>query len=286
MDFVKSRWVMFSLLAGLLMQTSTANAAAMTELEAISQSAWQRTLVMRVAKSHMLIAAGIDYRKSKAQLSQSIQEYEAVLRSLQANSPNRDISERLRLVKLEWQQFKMLVLETPTKANAMLVMEESDDLLYHTDAIVRRWKVYAEEEVGHLVDTSSQQSMLSERIGMFYAAHFYGLKNEWVINELNFTLSAYEKGIKELLANNQGSKEIDDNIARLSNQWEYAKMSLEKFNAGQYLPHVIAVTVDTMMQRSNKIAHLYVSKQYSDANNPGFIQVPGLASTVGGEFTD
>jgi len=107
-----------------------------------------------------------------------------------------------------------------------------------------------------------------------------------VISELNFTLKAYENGLQELLAYNQNTKEIGDNIARLANQWEYAKMSLKKFNSGQYLPHVIAVTVDTMMERSNRIASLYIDHQNVDVMNMGQIQVPGLASTVGGEFAD
>ena len=64
-------------------------------------------------------------------------------------------------------------------------------------------------------------------------------------------------------------------------------MGLKKFNAGQYLPHVIAVTVETMMERSNRIASLYiVQDQHDDIMNMGQIQVPGLASTVGGEFAD
>lgn len=288
MNFIHCRQAVLLLIAGLLIQTSAVNASekSMSEIEAISQAGWQRTLVMRIAKSHMLLAAGIDYKKSKSQLEQSVGEYEAVLRSLQRNSPNRDISERLRVIKGEWEQFKAAIEMPMTKESALTVMEESDDLLYHTDAIVRRWKVYAEEQVGHLVDTSSQQSMLSERIGMFYAAHFYGLKNEWVITELNFTLRAYEKGLQELLSYHENTKEIDDNIARLSNQWEYAKMSLKKFNSGQYLPHVIAVTVDTMMQRSNKIASLYVANRGEVNTEFEQIQLPGLASTVGGDFSD
>ena len=286
MDFVRCRQVVLFMLAGMFVQTSVATTASITELEAISQAAWQRTLVMRIAKSHMLVAAGIDYQKSKSQLTDSIEEYESVLKTLQGNSPNHDISERLRVIKVEWEQFKVAVLKAPTQEGALVVMEESDDLLYHTDAIVRLWKVYAEEQIGHLVDTSSQQSMLSERIGMFYAAHFYGLKNEWVISELNFTLKAYEKGLQELLSYSENTKEIDDNIARLSNQWEYAKMSLKKFNSGQYLPHVIAVTVDTMMHRSNKIANLYAANKTQDTLHYDQIQVPGLASTIGAEFSD
>ncbi|MBV1921818.1 MAG: type IV pili methyl-accepting chemotaxis transducer N-terminal domain-containing protein [Pseudomonadales bacterium] len=286
MDFVRCRQVVLFLLAGMLIQTTVASTTSITELEAISQAAWQRTLVMRIAKSHMLVAAGIDYQKSKSQLMDAIEEYEAVLKTLQGNSPNNDISERLRVIKVEWGQFKAASLKASSQEGALVVMEESDDLLYHTDALVRSWKVYTEEKVGHLVDTSSQQSMLSERIGMFYAAHFYGLKNEWVISELNFTLKAYEKGLQELLSYTDNTKEIGDNIARLSNQWEYAKMSLKKFNSGQYLPHVIAVTVDTMMQRSNKIANLYAANKAENTLQYSQIQVPGLASTIGGDFSD
>jgi hypothetical protein len=286
MGFSRCRQAILFLFAGMFIQTSVASTASITELEATSQAAWQRTLVMRIAKFHMLVAAGIDYQKSKSELLDSIEEYEAVLKTLQGNSPNRDISERLLVIKVEWEQFKTASLKAPSQESALVVMEESDDLLYHTDALVRRWKVYTEETVGYLVNTSSQQSMLSERIGMFYAAHFYGLKSEWVISELNFTLKAYEKGLQELLSYTDNTKEIGDNIARLSNQWEYAKMSLKKFNSGQYLPHVIAVTVDTMMQRSNKIADLYAANKVEDTLHYGQIQLPGLASTIGGEFSD
>jgi len=60
MDFVRCRQVVLFLIAGMLIQTSAASTASISELEAISQAAWQRTLVMRIAKTHMLVAAGID----------------------------------------------------------------------------------------------------------------------------------------------------------------------------------------------------------------------------------
>lgn len=264
----------------LALAASGVEARSLSDLDAVHQAATQRTLVMRVAKSHIQLASGVDRENARLALKSSIKEYDRILNELEANSPNSSLNRRLLQLKREWQAFKSKALTEPSRATVVTLLEESNNLLYRTDALVREWQMRLPQERGQSNELALQQSMLSERINLFYTAHYYGVNEPWVLDELNLSIREYEKGMGALrtTALERGDQKALD---MLQNHWNYAKMGLQKFNDGSYVPVVLSVAMESMYAQSNQLGEQFRNEDRI-AMNQGRLDV-GLAAHVTAE---
>lgn len=191
----------------LALAASGAGAAELSDMEAARQAASQRTLVMRVAKAHVQLAVGEDQANARKTLANGIEQYDKSLQALQAGVTEPALQQRLQQMAQSWQTFKMTAQAVPTRASVETLLVSSDNLLYQTDTLMRQWQLRLSQE--QFNDQAYQQSMLSERIGLFQGAQHYGMQEDWVQQELNASLQAYENGLAALptgLAANLGGE--------------------------------------------------------------------------------
>lgn len=259
-----------------LMSTSV-SARSMSDLDAVHLAAAQRTLVMRVAKSHILLASGVDAVNARRNLQASIKAYDSNLQALEQNSPNSVLNRRIMSLKNEWQTFKQVALSDPSLSTVQTLLEESNTLLYQTDSLMRQWRMRLPQGRGISNELALQQSMLSERIALFYTAHFYGINQPWVLEELNLSIREYEKGMAALHAAARESGDVKK-VELLQNQWTYAKLGLQKFNEGNYVPVVVSMAMESMYAQSNQLGEQFRDEDRI-AMNLGRVDV-GLAVNV------
>lgn len=266
--------------AVLAMAASGVEARSLSDLDAVHQAATQRTLVMRVAKAHIQLASGVDHANAQRALVAGIEEYDRNLEELEANSPNSTLNNRLLQLKQEWQTFKAAAQSEPSRRSVLTLLEESNNLLYQTDSLVRQWQLRLPQDRGQYNEQALQQSMLSERISLFYTAHYYGIGEPWVLEELNLSIREYEKGLNDLrtAARERGDQK---SLAMLQNHWNYAKLGLKKFNDGDYVPVVISVAMESMYAQSNQLGEQFRTEDRI-AMNEGRVSV-GLAVNVSAE---
>lgn len=255
-------------------------ARTLSDLDAVHQSAAERTLVMRLAKVHIQLASGVDYDNALKALHAGIAQCEQHLAQLEANSPDAQINQRVLKVKSLWQDFRQLAESRPSRASVLALLESSNNLLFQTDALVKEWQARLPQTRSEKSDLAWQQSMLSERIGLFYTAHFYGIDEPWVLEELNHSIKAYEKGMTQL----RGAARVAEDgkvLAQLDSQWSYAKLGLQQFNKGSYVPVVVSVAMESMYQQTNQLGDRYLDQDRL-AMNEGRVAV-GLAANMNGE---
>ncbi len=247
-------------IAAIVMVCSSVSARSLSDLDAVHEAAIQRTLIMRVAKSHIQLASGVAQPNVRRTLLASIEQCDQVLEDLETNSPNSVLNHRLLTLKQQWKGFRELALLEPSRHTVEALLDDSADLLYQTDSLVRQWRLRLPQQRGLFNELALQQSMLSERIGLYYAAHYYGVDEPWVLEELNLSINEYEKGMAQLRAASAGNDE-QKTLELLQNQWNYAKLGLQKFNQGNYVPVVISVAMESMYAQSNQLG-----EQFRDAD--------------------
>jgi hypothetical protein len=133
---------------------------------------------------------------------------------------------------------------------------------------------------GDRIDLAQQQSMLSERINVLYLAQYIGVKVDWVQDEMNYTVAAYEQGMKEIRLASKDAVVDPLIVAQLSSNWEYAKLGLEQFGQGKYVPVVMSVTLDSMVQQTNTLAAAYHIRDRIALNGGRVLAQTGLAANI------
>lgn len=255
---------------------SMVSARTVSDIDATQQSAWQRTLTLRMAKSWLQMAANIDRQGATSRLLSAMDEYDQSLKVLSRNAPNSHIGERLDRIASKWVQYQVLLQNPASVANVEALLEQGDDLMYEHDGLMRQWQARLPREMGQDMDLVLQQSMLSERIGMYYLAHYYGLNKPWVIVEMNRSVAAYESGTQEILALSDLAPAL---LNQLVSNWEYAKFGLEQFNHGQYVPVVMTVTMESMYHQTNTLGDVYHLRNRMALNEQQNFANSSLAAT-------
>ncbi|MCG8670898.1 MAG: hypothetical protein MI867_15915 [Pseudomonadales bacterium] len=255
-------------------------ASSLSDAEILNRAAEQRTLVLSVAKNYVLAAANIDVKSSQKEQSKSLSQFTHNLQVLKFNTPNTYIRESLKTLNKDWNDFTALTTQKASPENVEAVIEATNKLVFVADLITANWRGLSSDRELEALNLAHMQAMLSERIGLLYAAHYYGLKDDWVVMELNETLQAYESSLAFLKRFTGKDSEVAKNLEQVGHQWTYAKQGFAKFNQGHYLPKVIAVTMGTMQQEMNTVARHY-SQSYS-SQEPSFssLSVPGLAANM------
>jgi len=260
--------------------STLASARTISDLDAVHKAAVQRTLVMRIAKDHLQMAANVDYKAAQSDLEANVEEFEFLLGQLEHNSPNSTINQRVLDLKEGWMAFRVGATSAPDTNSALDLIEKADDLLLKSDLLMRDWQARLPHHYGDRIDLAQQQSMLSERINVLYLAQYIGVEVDWVQDEMNYTVAAYEQGMKEIRLASKDAVVDPLIVAQLSSNWEYAKLGLEQFGQGKYVPVVMSVTLDSMVQQTNTLAAAYHIRDRIALNGGRVLAQTGLAANI------
>lgn len=268
------------LIVALGIMSTMVSARTISDLDAVHKAAVQRTLVMRIAKDHLQVAANVDVNAARVDLEASVEEYEFLLSQLELNSPNSNLNQRVLNVKQAWQGFRSAALATPSKDSVLNLIDAGNDLMVKNDLLMREWQARLPSSYGERIDLAQQQSMLSERIGVFYLAQYMGVNADWLQAELSHTVAAYEQGMESLRLASEDAAVDPLIVAQLSSNWEYAKLGLEQFSDGKYVPVVMSVTMESMVKQTNTLAAAYHIRDRIAMNGGRILAESSLAANI------
>lgn len=270
-----------SFLVVILGLTSTlVSARTISDLDAVHKAAEQRTLVMRITRDHLQMAANVDFQTAKTDLEANLETFEFLLGQLEHNSPNSAINRRVLAIKQQWQSFRSAAQAKPGADSSLALIEESNELLLNTDMLMRDWQARLPHNYGHQIDMAQQQSMLSERINVLYLAKYIDVDADWIEEEMGHTVAAYEAGMDALRIDSKDTAVDPLIVAQLSSNWDYAKLGLEQFSTGKYVPVVMSVTLNSMVQQTNTLADAYHIRDRIAMNGGRVLAESSLAANM------
>lgn len=263
-----------------MLVSNVSTASGLSAVEVLDRAAEQRTLVLSVAKHYVLAAANVEVKASQDAQGAAIKQFSHNLGVLKFNAPNAQIRTTLRKISQDWSEYLALLEKEPTNQSVEAVIEATNQLVFQADLIISNWKGLSTDRELEAMNLAHHQAMLSERISMLYAAHYFGLKSDWVVMELNETLQAYEESLSFLNRFTSQDREVTNRIDQVNNQWAYAKQGFAKFNEGQYVPKLIAVTMGGMQEKMSSVANHYSQSYSSTVTSYRSLSIPGLAVNI------
>jgi len=250
----------FFLLSALLLSTSYSPALHAQELtidSAINKAGRQRMLTQRILKSYLLIGQDVDADSAQRQLDQSIALFEQQLDELDEFTTNRAVRKSLARVNGQWQTFRQRVIEKPSTKKALSIINEGDELLVSCEKVVKNLEKMASSSKGKVINVSGRQRMLSQRIGMLYAAHSWGVDNREISENLEVAIKEYDEALIFLQAAPINTKKINTSLTKVASKWEFSRSGFSQMDNERYVPFIIQVTTESMLKKMNAITGLY-----------------------------
>jgi len=233
------------------------NARVLTTAESVNQSGLQRMLSQRITKNYLSVAHQINMLDAAKELDESIALFEENLLNLNDTISDDASKKAMKVLKTSWYAFRKLVLTKPNKENTLKILDENTALLKNAHSLVVALENHANIASAKLINISGRQRMLSQRIALYYLASYAGYRSD--VNHMNLVVAAKEfgDGLDILMLAKSNTPKINTALEEVNDQWGFYKSRFDKVGEERYVPRVIRVITEGILNDMNKITKLY-----------------------------
>ncbi len=226
---------------------------------AINKAGRQRMLSQRIAKAYFQVGQQVDVEHSRKILDGSIAQFDRQLVELKAYAPSSEIRQVYLDLEQLWLTYKdILIGAAPSPANGRKILKISEDVL----TLAQQGTVLLEKKsgtaVGHLVNVSGRERMLSQRMAKFYQAISWGVADERSAANLELARKDFVEALQELSMARVNSPQITDDLELAKQQWLFFDNALRQKNGPDKRPQlVVATTSERILEEMEGVVDLY-----------------------------
>ena len=230
----------------------------MTMAEAINKAGRQRMLTQRIVKSYCQMGQDVRYRVASKHLKGSIKLFEEQLAQLKTFTNDSETKHGLELVEQLWEPVKLNAAAGIDRDRAERLRSDAEKLLIAAHKVVLLLEHQSDSNQGHLVNIAGRQRMLSQRLGNLYMLLSWKFDNPQYRADYNKAKGEFDEALHELTGANENTAEIQENLKKVSQNWEMFKLS-DRMADSEYVPGLVARMLDKILVQMNEITGQYAA---------------------------
>ncbi len=244
----------------LLCVSSFANTSATTNItgsQLLNLAGKQRMLSQRIAKDYLYIGKNIAKTKANRQLKESMNGFLLAHRKLISSINDEEVKNLLTFVELSSNEFKDIASKKFNLDNAQLILDLSESMLegsqYVFDSLQTSFKI----KKSIVIDRSTKQRMLSQRIAKYYISYQSGIKDENTVKMMRDTVKQFSENLDILIKNPSNTAQITKKLVKIEKLWKIVHKFYNNIEKGG-LPLIVFNTTDNITSKMDEITKLYL----------------------------
>lgn len=250
------RLLVICVLMGFMSSHAWALAADNGHASAVNQAGRQRMLTQRIVKAYCQIGLEIEPRDSRRQIDASVTLFEVQLAALRGLAATREAADAIDRVEALWRPFKAIATGPVHRAGAQQLMHASEDLLRAANDLTGLMEARSGTAVGHLVNISGRQRMLSQRLAKLYMLQAWGFDSPELRSQMGSASALFEDVLAELQQAPENTDAIRAQIEAAALHWEWFRNVLE-LQGDPGFRQLVAEASESVLDSMERVTALY-----------------------------
>lgn len=225
--------------------------------EAINKAGRQRMLGQRIVKNYLMIGSDIKTAKAQKELDDAIALFEEQHIELVDYAPSEEIETSLSNVSQLWNNFRLKAISEPQLHAGQELIKQSNELFTASNKVVSLLEAHSGTSKAKLVNISGKQRMLSQKIAKLYMGMYWRVNIANIETEFNNTIAQFEQGLMTLIKAQENTQVLNKKLRKVKAQWDFSKAGFSQYQNGRFVPTVISVTTESMLNKMDEITLLY-----------------------------
>lgn len=226
--------------------------------ELINKAGKQRMLSQRIAKDYFYVGLKLQESRARAQLDESLAEFQKNHADLKQQISDRGIRDMLTFVDLSLEEFLKVGKKPYTSDNGALMLDLSEAMLEASQNVVEQLEAKSKLKTAEAVNIAGRQRMLSQRVAKYYIAHKAGFQDPNTVQQLQKSVKDFESALRWLKEQPKNTPQLQTELANVDQLWEtFRKIYVDVTNNN--LPLIVFVTADKIMDNMNQITAMYAA---------------------------
>ncbi len=217
----------------------------------------QMRLSQQIAKDYLYSGKNISKDKANKEMKRAMIEIVESHKILLKFITDPDIKNLLTFVEMSTDDLKDTANEPFSIDNAQLIIDLGESMLEGSEYVINSLKESAKVNKSKIVEISSRQSMLSQRIAKYYIAYQSGIQDKNTVIQMKEAVELFTQSHKLLLKNKLNTTDINKKLNQIDRLWKIVYKFYLNIEKGG-LPLIVFKTTNDITDKMGTITKLYV----------------------------
>ncbi|WP_196887470.1 hypothetical protein [Aureivirga sp. CE67] len=202
---------------------------------------------------------GADVKKEEAvkELDLAASEFEENYLLLKEYAPTDEMKKTLENVYGLWSEFRINIVQKPSKENASLLLSQAARLLQRTELTVKSIEDYLRMSNSYYITKIGEQRIISQKIAIYYLAFYWEVPNPHIEKALLKEIEKYNEYLGILSESLLNTEEINKELGLLKKHWDFSKKTFD-LNKGYLMPSLVIVQTNEILNKMDTVMSLYI----------------------------
>ncbi|MGI0118095.1 hypothetical protein [Zooshikella sp. RANM57] len=222
-----------------------------------NQATYQCMLTQQAIKDYMLLGVEVDVAQTSVEMDESIKAFENMLKDFKKKELSETLKSAMKKLEQDWQLTKPFLTKKATKYGGEQLLVRNVELYKSCSQFVETVAQGISSRHKNMLMATAKQRILAQQMVLYYTAYTWGFRDPQIEDALSKFNKEFHVGVILLGKNNTNVADINNATKKIKSHWIYAKTGMSKYHEKQFVPHLVASSMGSIVRELNKIVSLY-----------------------------